>query len=612
MLSLPQLAVAGAALLLITLFHARGSQGASVRQHRLRGDEAEGRAASPFYAPSYDMVKALEYIESLRQQTGEEEEPAQDYDDVERFRSLSRLAQLRNQNQGRGEAAAEWQDQKAQQWLMALLRTLQQQEGSEPKEAPSLPNSRYAQKNRQYVEEEDSPADEISDYGGNPKPHKKYPLMFEDETSQESQHKRANEHAEEQYTPQSLATLQTVFEELGKLSASKNQKRDNPDEESNFYRGDDDDMYNVRSLAYEDVTGGEDWTPMEEVETEEEVKDSREESDRGLDDYNTKRSSPPMYGDKEDPDDINKLVDYYLLKILEKTERTEEKREREEEQKAKKRLARVSYSVDPLAFYQLIEISRKLQIPPEDLIEMLKNGEIEKQDRMPEAEVEAEGAEELDQDEVELPRIASYNRGSSPASKFSGRRLPDRLANNIPDEINTEDILNILGLGSLSNQNANYLLKQGQPKITPSRYSPVTSGRRGNYILSEPKVSSKRQEDYDNTVDEDELATFLAAKMLSQYPDVMNKVDQRRSSLAGGSLSYETPEQVIKDYIDQLDSEKSSATKRQLVTEEADNTNTTQTQRVDDVTLPEMTTLQKPEAEKKEEKEPNSIAVGGM
>ncbi|KAJ8388702.1 hypothetical protein AAFF_G00131110 [Aldrovandia affinis] len=107
--------------------------------------------------------------------------------------------------------------------------------------------------------------------------------MLEDDDSRESPYKRTNENVEEQYTPQSLATLQSVFEELGKLSAIKGHKRQRPDDDQ-FYRGDDDDIYRLNNLAYEDVAGGEEWTPVEEkVETEEVVKDSQEEFDRGSD-----------------------------------------------------------------------------------------------------------------------------------------------------------------------------------------------------------------------------------------------------------------------------------------------------------------------------------------
>ncbi|XP_064184830.1 secretogranin-2b-like [Anguilla rostrata] len=637
MLSLHQLSLAGAALLFATVLHARGALSATLRQHRLRSGEAEGRALSPIFTPNYDMVKALEYIESLRQQTGREEELARDYDDADRPPPyLSRLAQLQSQSQSqspeRGDtaaAAADWQDHKTQQWLKALLRNLQKQAGGggEPAEAPAASGARHAQRGRQRGEQEDGgrPApSEIVDYGGNPKPHKKYPLMFEeDEASQEGPYKRANERAEEQYTPQGLATLQSVFQELGKLSAAKNQKRQNPDEEQRLYRGgdededeDEDDLYRLRSLAYEDVAGGEDWSPLEEnVETEEVVKDSQEMFNRGLDDDDVddggdgdlKRSAPPMYGDKDDQDDINRLVDYYLLKILEKTERTEEKRDRGQERRAEKRPQRPSYGVDPAAFYQLMEISRKLQIPPEDLVEMVSNGEIKKLDATPDArEAEPETEDDLDLDEGAV----FYGKDGGPASKFHGRRVPDGLANDVPDDLDAEDILNILGLESSSDRNAKYFLRQGQPKGAPSRYpSAASAGRRGDYFPSKPRASDKRADDYYGAVDEDELATFLAAKMLAQYPEVASKGEQRRAS----PLAYGIPEQAIKDYIDRMDGEKTSAVKRQAETdEEAAAGDSTQTQQLDDVALPDTATLEKPEAERKEEKELNGKTLGGM
>lgn len=59
MMSLPKLSVRGVVVLFATLLQTLTVQGASVRHHRLRGGEQGG-----FLAPSSDMIKALEYIES--------------------------------------------------------------------------------------------------------------------------------------------------------------------------------------------------------------------------------------------------------------------------------------------------------------------------------------------------------------------------------------------------------------------------------------------------------------------------------------------------------------------------------------------------------------------
>ncbi|XP_036392948.1 secretogranin-2 [Megalops cyprinoides] len=622
MLSLLKLSVAGALFLLTTLLHTCGVQSASLRPHKLRGGETEARQPGPYFVPSTDMVKALEYIESLQQQAdGADEDAVPDYDDdIDRFRSLLRLAPVQNQEEATDrKKAAGRKDDKSQQWLKAVLRTLQQA-GKEPKTAGTQTNARHSHGNRKEPDDgaDDSQTGEAGDYEGYPfpehsKPRKKYPLMFEDEDSRESPYKRTNENVEEQYTPQSLATLQSVFEELGKLSAAKGHKRQSLDEDEKFYRDDDDDIYRLNNLAYEDVTGGEEWTPVEEkVETEEEVKDSREEFDRGSDENeeedDMKRSSQPAkYREKEDPDDVTKLVDYYLLKILEKSEQTEQKRDRAEEEK---RSARTSFEVDPQAIYQLIDISQKLQIPPEDLIEMLKSGEIKKQDKMLQPDEETD---DLDRVEEKLTQISSYNKNKSPAAKFYNRRLPEMLANDIPDDLNTEDILNILGLESLGNQKPKYLQKQRQIKTTPARYY-VPSGRRGNYILSEPGVSNKREADYDDTVDEDELAAYLAAKMLAQYPKVINKVDNKRTSQPSPKeeqLALGTFEQAMQDYFNQLATDKGSSAKR--LSETDDLGGSPQTQSLDDETLLKMLEYLNPETGENEGRDVyGKTKIGGM
>uniref|UniRef100_A0A8C9RYI6 Secretogranin II b n=1 Tax=Scleropages formosus TaxID=113540 RepID=A0A8C9RYI6_SCLFO len=579
MLSLPKLPTAGALFLLTTLLHACGVLGASLRGPKLRGDEPEGGSNSPYLVPSADMVKALEYIESLRQQTRGNQGPALDYDDLSRLRSLLPLAAATPKQDETGpDEAAGWPDERSQQWLKAMLRTLQRA-GKEPKAAAVLPSSRYVLGNRQRPEEEEEEEQEEeedddnlpgdgADYEGGPwlepgkPPKKKYPLMFEDEDSRESPYKRTNENVEEQYTPQSLATLQSVFEELGKLSAPKSHKRHSLGEEQRIYRGDSDDIYRANNMAYEDVTGGEDWTPVEEkVETEEEVKGSREEIDRGSEesDGNTaKRSSPPAkYDDKEEPDNFTKLVDYYLLKILEKSEQAEHKRE---ELSADKRVAPASYDVNPQAIYQLIDISRKLQIPPEDLIDMLKSGEIKPQDKLLEAEEEAELPDDLERAEDKLRRVSSYGKDRNP-SKFYNRRLPEMVANDLPSDLNTEDILNILGLESQGNLKAKHLLKQKQAKNTLSRYY-APSGRRGDFILSEPSVSEKRKSEDEDAVDEDELASYLAAKMLAQYPKVLKKMDLKRTSQPSSKEQQLAFETLMQDYFDQTGSDKNPPSRR--------------------------------------------------
>ncbi|KAF4117718.1 hypothetical protein G5714_002271 [Onychostoma macrolepis] len=540
MLSLPKLSAGGVAVLLVTLLQTLTVQGASVRHHRLRGGDQGG-----FLAPSSDMIKALEYIESLKQRADGPESPTGDYDEVDKFRFLVQLASLQDENTPTREDAARWPDNKVPQWVRSLLRVLEQA-GETPESQPAPGNERRPHKSRRPVADAESP---VGDYGGFVKPHKKYPLMFEDEENGRD-NKRATEDLDEQYTPQSLANMRSIFEELGKLSAAQNQKRENQDEDAE----DDDDLYKVRNLAYEDVTGGEEWVPLEEqLETEEVVKGSREEYERGLGDNGEQgeaieRRASPAEGDDENPDDDTKLVDYYLLKVLEMTNQAQKR----DLMEGRRRLLSQPALIDPRAIKQLLSaISVKLQVPPEDLVGMLFMEETRKQQqRLP---------------ETPLARKPSQPRYKSRVIKYYNGRQPEVTVSDIPPDVKTEDILKVLGLGNLANKNAKYsLLKQRPYKTAMAKYF-NPSGRRGSLFLSElNKAPSKRKDDYDDdAVDEDEESTFLAAKLLTEYPDTSSS-DRKRAidSTTNGQLPYELYEEAMKDFFDQVDNGKSMPTKR--------------------------------------------------
>ncbi|XP_038841520.1 secretogranin-2-like, partial [Salvelinus namaycush] len=246
MLSLPKLST-GKTVVLACLLHACASL---PRHHRLRGGESEDRQPAA-YPPSSDMIKALEYIESLKQRTDgdrEREEPTRDYDEVEKFHILLQLASLQDEGAPERQSsppAQRQQDIPAEQLVRALLRTLQEQPASPPRPAPVVPGNERRTHRYQSVNT-GSPVNAPA-YGGFPRPHKKYPLMFEDEENRDSA-KRATEDLDEQYTPQSLANLRSIFEELEKLSTSNGQKR-------GIFDDDDDDLFSLRNLAYEDVAG---------------------------------------------------------------------------------------------------------------------------------------------------------------------------------------------------------------------------------------------------------------------------------------------------------------------------------------------------------------------
>uniref|UniRef100_A0A672ZUV8 Secretogranin II n=1 Tax=Sphaeramia orbicularis TaxID=375764 RepID=A0A672ZUV8_9TELE len=516
--------------LLALFFSSPRVQGASLREHRLRGSEPDSpRGGNVHLAPNEDMLKALEYIENLRQRTSTDSHHPPGYSDNEKMRAMLRLAS----------------------------NPVQKKASSKP---PSLRPDGAATGMKDGV----YPRMQLKQHGITP--HKKLPLMFEDEEEGEGDEE---EDADEKYTPQNLATLQSVFEELGKLTGVKtNQKRQDETEED---EEEDDDIFNVRNVAYED---GDllDWgLPQEqEDEDEEEVeRDNRHEIERGLDYFdddneeNEEEANDESYPVKRsnEPNDAANLVDYYLLKVLEKTEEEEQKREiEEEEERAERRAAQYKDNIDPRVIYQLIQISQKYQIPPEDLIDMLKTGENTSQDKLRKSNA-------LARPENKLFQTSPKKMYKTPEAKFYSRRLPER--QRTPEELRTQEILNILGLGGVENNNQAPLRKQKQHKSSLSRLYTQPTWRSGESAPTQRRLPTKLKDDYDDTVDEDELAAYLAARMLAQYPEPVyksnnNKASQKRDE--GTQTMTGSFEQAIQDYFDQMDSDKTQ--KRQTEDDE--------------------------------------------
>lgn len=519
-------------VLLAFILYGCAVQTASLPRHyRLRGGESEGQPAA--YSPSSDLIKALEYLENLKQRSGSRAEPA-DYDEVEKLKVLLQLASQQGEAPGDRQPgpSTQRQDITAEQLLKVLLQSLQDQGGKDVKVGPASRNDRRAHRHRN--KDTETPENGPADYGNFPQPHKKYPLMFEDEENPDAS-KRATEDLDEQYTPQSLANLRSIFEELGRMPAVAGPKRK--------VFGDDDDEeeggFNPRNQAYENV--GEEWVPVEErEETEEMVSRSHEEMDRAVQNEQEEAEREEMERrasqEPEGADDDTKLVDYYLLKVLEMSDQTQ-KRDRSGEQR--KRLIRPSI-VDPRTVKELLQLSLKLHVPPQDLIDMLLTEELRKLHR------DSQGP-------------ARYTTGQAPKIRYFSRKLPLK-SKPAPEDMDREDFLDIIGVETISNE---YPVVQKPPKtpISSDRVPvasnpanpvkiPPPSGRRENLFLSElNKMPLKRQanagddeDDGDGDV-EDEVTTYLAAKILTEYPNTISKRDTQPQ------LRHELYERALKDYL---------------------------------------------------------------
>ncbi|TWW76758.1 secretogranin-2b [Takifugu flavidus] len=573
-------------LLLILSLGLCGVRGSSLREHRLRGSEADSDRENPGrLTPNADMLKALQYIESLHQRTSAQQRPSfpARFDvghvgDAEKLRAVLRLASKPVQSDGDGEDEGEEREDKSEELLQAVLSTLQQTDkaanplllrpGVEEPQEGAYPRAQQKQRGI--------------------RPHEKLPLMFEDEEEgerdeededpdleQESPFKRTNENVEEKYTPQNLATLQSVFDELDKLTSAKsvNKRQDEEDEaEEDEEEDGDGDMFDVRNVAY-DGAGGDaaEWRSLAEQEEEEGEEGDKPEAGRGLDYINDGEEHADEDEEEEDggsfpakrsddPDDVANMVDYYLLKVLENTEE-EQKRELEEEEleRAERRAAQWQYrdGIDPRAVYQLLHISQKYQIPPENLLDMLNTGEMANQNKPSKTGKSSRAQDRLSQ-------MFSRKKQKIPEAPFYNRRFHSR--QKTPEEQRTEQVLNILGLRGGDSRAP--LRKEQQYRSSLSRLRARPAGRQGEPSPTQQRRPGTSKGSYDDGADEDELAAYLAAQMLAQFPQPThrnNKAGQKRDD--GRSLT-DSLEQAVQDYLDQMDSDKSLNEKRRSEDEE--------------------------------------------
>ncbi|KAL2096298.1 hypothetical protein ACEWY4_008446 [Coilia grayii] len=295
--------------------------------------------------PSTQMLRALQYIQALSQQalplgTGNRQPIPRD-----------------EQKEGA------W-PREEQQWLQAVLETLQETQkevgvSDRPKTHPPALNPAFHSSR-----------------------HRKYPQEEEEQGGWGNSLKRTNENADEQYTPQKLATLQSVFEELQKVYSSKSENKrqilSDYDEEGEEEEGEEEEEEEEADADRLTKMSVGEWEPLGEDDTEDE--DAAEEEA----DYNDlpiiKRSSQSDSHVTEgagQPDELSSLVDYYVLKLLEKTEQEEkraadEEEEEEEKEEEERAVAEEERGAASLSLLQLVELSDTLGISPDQLLGLLQ------------------------------------------------------------------------------------------------------------------------------------------------------------------------------------------------------------------------------------------------
>ncbi|XP_003406087.2 secretogranin-2 [Loxodonta africana] len=546
----------GAALSLIPLiFLISCAKAASFQRNQLLQKEPDLRLENAQRFPSPEMIRALEYIEKLRQQA-HKEESSPDYNP---YQGVSVPFQQKDNGDESHLPESSRDSLSKDEWMRIILEALRQAE-SEPQSAPkeNKPYSLNSEKN--------FPMDMTDDYEALQWPerklkHMRFPPMYE-ENSRDNPFKRTNEIVEEQYTPQSLATLESVFQELGKLTGPNNQKRERVDEEQKLYTDDEDDIYKANNIAYEDVVGGEDWNPVEEKiesQTQEEVRDSKENVEKNEQIHDDmKRSGQPGLQDedlrKESKgqlsDDVSKIIDY-----LKKLVNAAGSGRSPNGQTGERAVRLLEKPLDSQSIYWLIEISRNLQIPPEDLVEMLKTGEKPSESVEPEQEFELPaGLDDVSEADLDRPDLSQNKM----LSKSAYPRTPGHAVTEaLPEGLTVEDILSLLGTESIANLKPPYFPNQyTREKVLPRLpFSPERA--KANQL---PKADwlpdvDDRQMAYENLNDKDqELGEYLA-RMLVKYPEIINSNQMKRVPSQGSSeddlQEEEQIEQAIKEHLNQ-------------------------------------------------------------
>ncbi|KAF1540975.1 Secretogranin-2, partial [Eudyptes schlegeli] len=555
---------------------------ASFQQHQLLQKDPDYVMKNLQRFPNPDMIKALEYIEDLRKQTNKGES-SPDYNSYQSVPYLLQQKESKDQVHLPDNVRDSLTEDESQ-WVKVMLEALRQAE-KESKVGPK--------ENKPYGLSSDNnfPAGVTDDYEAYKWPERwqkylKMPLGHYEDSSRDSPFKRTNEIVEEQYTPQSLATLESVFQELGKMAGPGNHKKERLDEDQKLYTDDEDDVYKVNNIAYEDVVGGEDWNPIEEKvesQTQEEIKDSKEEIDKHEEeiDDEMKRSGKLSFledeirRDNKDQmsQDVSKLMNYYLKRLMGGAANRKLRTGGELEKKRAPTF--LDKQLDPQSIAQLIEISRNLQIPPEDLIDMLKAGEKKQlQGERLEAEQEAEFPEDLDE-------IAETNLGQSDIFKNNVKQPLNVIPENLPEDLNIEDIVSLLGTDNLANQNPSYLLNRLAQENDLPRLSYIPRRLKGHPF---PKAAwmndlERRQMEYEKLNEQDEELADYLAKVLAKYPDVINTNQMKRVPVPASESDLQEDdrlEQAIREHLSQLGPQEAaklaSLSKRLSVAGETDDT----------------------------------------
>ncbi|XP_069753966.1 secretogranin-2-like [Narcine bancroftii] len=473
--------------------------------------------ANAYAYPDPNMIKALEFIENLKQNN--EDETLPDYDARGTFRPFQEppfTQQLDNPRESSDEGRNEW--------TKLLLQALMQAESENRANAkPYRSRARYQEEGATEVgdEQQDYDGGELSASDKKGKGSAKHHIAFPEYGYGVSPYKRTNEIIEEQYTPQSLATLESAFRELGKYTVPRTGH--GRLEEEHVRKDEEDDISRASDFAYEDVADGEDWDSVEiknrhqkEVQVQDEETGADSEPAGAV--YNIKKALAGL--DEADLDlldsreeatreedaagaAMDSMLQYYkrLQDRMGEGQLARGAENAGEDRRVGSRKVSRGAEDGMELLDQLVELSSRLQIPPDDILEMLKDVEQKKPAPGP---FPAENDSDLLQENSDMEMRESkrfrdgYNRGLLVPS-------------NADEDLTIEGILNILGRSDRTHEKPGVFRKPDQLK--PRQFAP-----------SIPFQDVRGHQETDNraiSTDDEELTRYLE-RVLAKNPDLLN------------------------------------------------------------------------------------------
>ncbi|XP_059845320.1 secretogranin-2a [Hypanus sabinus] len=543
-------------LTLTILFYSDTFHAASLGPHRY---EPSAYKENAYNYPDPNMIKALEFIENLRQNN--EGVPVPDNEANGAFRQfqepLFKKLEENDQEDQQLDNTRESSDEGRAEWARLLLQAMMQAEGeSRASGKPYRAGAWYHNREEDAMEDggnQQGDDDELFARDMNDRLSRKHHIAFPEGGYNVNPYKRTNEIVEEQYTPQSLATLESAFRELGKYTAPHKERERL--EEEHFRKEEEDDVSRASDFAYEDVADGEDWNSIEmknrhrhkEIQFQDEETDTDAEPEGAA--YNVKKSLPTEDEvDLDHPDSREKvtrekdgggekadaamdlMLQYYKQlqdRMYEKQPEMAVRNAGEDRNVESEKVIKASEDdIEPGLLNQFVELSGRLQIPPDDILKMLKDAEEKKQaPRASLAEIDPEFPDSL-RDSSEMDARREGKRFREGYNNFA--------QNNEDADLTAEDILNILGTGDRMYEKPEYFRKADQLTNRPSAlYVPFPNyqGYRIQDSLRNGKGLDQETADRAVDIDDDELARYLE-RLLVKYPDLLN---------AGGSPRARMP-----------------------------------------------------------------------